>query len=146
MSEAVNNGEKTESRRKDGTFAPGNPGRPKGARNKVQLAIEAMMGDKREELTKKALEMALDGDTTAMRLCFERLAPPRKDAPVQFDLPPMKCAADASKAAQAILQAVSDSELTPLEGASVMALVETYRKTLETAELEKRIDALEAKK
>lgn len=36
-------------------------------------------------------------------------------------------------------------DLTPLEGASVMALVEGYRKTLETTELESRIAALEAK-
>jgi hypothetical protein len=28
--------------------------------------------------------MALEGDTTALRLCLERIAPPRKDAPVCF--------------------------------------------------------------
>ena len=40
----------------------------------------------------------------------------------------------------------SPVRLTPLEGASVMALVEAYRKTLETTELESRIAALEAAK
>ena len=52
-------------------------------------------------------------------------------------------AQDASEAAQAVLRAVSEGEMTPLEGASVMGLVETYRKTLETSELEDRITALE---
>lgn len=139
------NGKKTEARNPDGTFAPGNPGRPKGARHKATRAIEDLLEGEAEGLTRKAIEMALDGDTTALRLCLERIAPPRKDMPVSFTLPGMKSAQDAAQAAQAVLQAVSDGELTPLEGASVMALVESYRKTLETTELESRIAALEAK-
>lgn len=129
-----------------GRFAPGNPGRPKGARHKATRAIEELLNGEAEGLTRKAVELALDGDTTALRLCLERIAPARKDAPVNFALPPMQSAKDASEAAQAVLQAVSDGQLTPLEGASVMALVEAYRKTLETTELESRITALEAAK
>ena len=49
--------------------------------------------------------MALNGDTTALRLCLERIAPAKKDTPVQFDLPPMKSAADAAKAVGAVLDA-----------------------------------------
>jgi hypothetical protein len=79
-----------------------------------------------------------------MRLCLERIAPPRKDAPVTFHLPPMTCAVDASQAAGAVLRAVSEGDLTPAEGASIMALVDGYRRTLETAELEARLSALEA--
>lgn len=128
-----------------GKFAPGNPGRPKGARHKATRAIEGLLEGEAEGLTRKAVDMALDGDTTALRLCLERIAPPRKDTPVNFKLPSMESSKDAARAAQAILQAVSDGDLTPLEGASVMALVESYRKTLETTELESRIAALEAK-
>ena len=90
--------------------------------------------------------MALDGDTTALRLCLERISPPRKDTPVQFALPPVETAQDASRAAQAVLAAVSAGDLTPLEGASVMGLVEGYRKTLETEDLERRLTALETTK
>ena len=43
----------------------------------------------------------------------------------------------------AIAVAVADGELTPTEGAHVMALIETYRRTLETTELELRVLALE---
>ena len=87
--------------------------------------------------------MALGGDTTALRLCLERIAPARKDAPVQFDLPPIGDASEAAQAAQAVLQAVSEGSVTPLEGAAVMGLVESYRRTLETSELEKRLATLE---
>lgn len=68
---------------------------------------------------------------------------PRRDAPVTFDLPPMQTASDAAKAAGAAIEAVADGDLTPQEGAHIMALVETYRRTLETTELEARVAALE---
>lgn len=141
-----NSGPNTEGRNPDGTFAPGNPGKQKGSRHKATRAVEELLDGEAEGLTRKAVELALDGDTTALRLCLERIAPARKDTPVNFDLPAMKTAQDASQAAQAVLQAVSEGQLTPLEGASVMALVEGYRKALETTELEQRIAALEATK
>lgn len=127
-----------------GKFARGNPGRPKGARHKTTLAIEALLEGQGEALTQKAVEMALEGDTTALRLCLERIAPARKDSPVNFDLPDIKDAHDAAEAARAVLGAVSDGQITPLEGAQVIGLVEQYRRVLETTELERRVSALEA--
>lgn len=85
----------------------------------------------------------LGGDAAALRLCLERIAPPRKDLPVSFALPPISSAADATEAMAAVVSALADGDLTPMEGASVTGLVETYRKTLETADLETRIAALE---
>lgn len=85
------------------------------------------------------------GDITALRICLERIAPARKDAPIEFDLPDAGSAADAAQIAGAVLDAVSQSKLTPSEGEAMMKLVEGYRRTLETAELEKRIAALEGK-
>lgn len=55
----------------------------------------------------------------------------------------VEMALDAAKAAGAVLEAVAAGELTPTEGAHLMALVETYRRTLETTELEARVAALE---
>lgn len=136
------NGKKT-GRNANGTFGLGNPGRPRGARNKATLAALALLDGEAETLTRQAVTLALGGDTTALRLCLERIAPPRKDAPVQFDLPPMQSAADAAKAAGAVVDAVALGDLTPTEGAHIMGLVETYRRTLETTELEARVEVLE---
>lgn len=138
-----NNGTKTVDRNPDGTFGDGNPGRPKGSRHKTTLALEALIDGQAEELTQAAIDKALEGDTTALRLCLERLVPPRKDTPVQFDLPPISNAKEAAEAAQHVLQAVSDGELTPLEAASVMGLLERYRRILELSEIEGRVVALE---
>ena len=130
-------------RNTDGTFASGNPGRPPGARHRATRAALALLDGEAEALTRKAVEQALAGDTVALRLCLERIAPPQKDAPVSFALPSMQSAADAAQAAGAILDAVAAGDLTPKEGAHVMQLVETYRRTLETTEFEARVAALE---
>ncbi|MFT4619298.1 MAG: hypothetical protein ACI90Y_000611 [Polaromonas sp.] len=130
-------------RNTDGTFATGNTGKPRGARHKATRAALALLEGEADALTRQAVTLALDGDTTALRLCLERIAPPKRDAPVLFDLPPMQSAADAAKAAGAVLGAVAGGDLTPIEGAHIMTLVETYRRTLETSELEQRVVALE---
>lgn len=139
-----NNGDTTAGRDTAGRFTAGNPGRPPGARNKATRAALALLEGEAEGLTRRAVELALDGDTTALRLCLERIAPAKKDAPVAFDLPSMQSAGDAAKAAGAVLDAVALGDLTPTEGAHIMALVETYRRTLEATELEARLAALEA--
>jgi hypothetical protein len=131
-------------RNTDGTFGPGNPGKPKGARHRATQAALALLEGEAEALTRKAVETALAGDVSALRLCLDRIAPPRKDAPVSFALPPMASAADAAQAAGAVLSAVAEGDLTPIEAAQIMGLIETYRRTLETGELEARVAALEA--
>lgn len=129
----------------DGTFTAGNAGRPKGARNRTTQAVMALLEGEAEALSRKAVEMALAGDSVALRLCLDRLAPPRKDSPVQFPLPRMTTAHDAAGAAGAVLEAVSTGDLTPTEGAQVMALVDGFRRTLEVTELEARLAALEGR-
>lgn len=130
-------------RNTDGTFGPGNPGKPRGTRHKATQAVLALLDGEAEALTRQAVKMALDGDGAALRLCLERIAPPRKDAPVQFNLPRMETARDAATAAGAVLEAVAEGELTPTEGAHIMQLIENFRRTLETSELEARVAALE---
>lgn len=130
-------------RNADGTFTTGNPGKPKGTRHKATVAALAMLDGQSEALTQQAVTLALEGDTTALRLCLERIVPPRRDAPVQFNLPQMETARDAAKAAGAVLDAVALGDLTPTEGAHIMGLVDTYRRTLEATEIEARVAALE---
>jgi hypothetical protein len=132
-------------RNSDGTFAKGFGGRPRGARNKTTRAIAALLDGEANKLTRKAIEMALEGDTVALRLCLERLHPPRKDAPIPFDLPKMSGAKSAAQAIGAVLEGVARGDLTPSEAGALADLVEGYRKALETTELEVRLTALEAR-
>ena len=131
-------------------FAPGqsgNPaGKPKGARNKTTLAIEAMLAGEADALARTAIEMAKAGDGPALRMCLDRLAPPRKDAPVCFDLPAIKSVADAVKASSALLSAVAGGDVTPHEAARIMSLLTSHKVLVETGEFERRLEALESKK
>lgn len=134
----MNNGRNT-----DGTFGRGNAGRPKGARNRKTVAIEALLEGQAEALTQVAIEKALEGDSVALRLCMDRIAPPPKDNPVRFSLKPMHGAMDASKAAESVLNAVSEGELTPFEATRVMGLIDSYRRALELTDIEQRLRILE---
>ena len=123
----------------------GNPsGRPKGARNKTTMAIEALLEGEADALTRKAIEMAKAGDGPALRMCLDRLAPPRKDAPVCFDLPPIKSVADAVEASSALLSAVAGGDVTPDEAARIMSLLTSHKLLVETGEFERRLEILEA--
>ena len=126
-----------------GQFTAGNSGRPKGSRNKATIAIESLLQGQAEALTQTAITKALDGDSIALRLCMERIAPAPKDQPVSFSLPKMKNALDASEAARSVLAAVSEGQLTPIEATRVMGLIDSYRRTLELTEIEQRLQALE---
>jgi len=128
-----------------GQFASGNSGKPKGSRNKATIAIESLMQGQAEALTQIAVTKALEGDSVAVRLCMERIAPAPKDQPVSFNLPKMNNALDASEAAGSVLTAVSEGELTPIEATRVMGLIDSYRRTLELTEIEQRLHALENK-
>lgn len=124
-------------------FERGNRGRPKGARHRVTLAIEALLEGEHEKLTRKAIELAVAGDVPALRLCLERLAPPRKDAPVKFDLPAVVTAADAVSASAALLEAVATGEITPDEAGRIATLLTAHKALIETCDLEARLEALE---
>ena len=120
-------------RNTDGKFTDGNGGRPKGSRNKATIAIDSLLEGQAEALTQTAISKALDGDSIALRLCMDRIAPPMKDKPVVFPLVQMRDAMDASQAAGSVLSAVSDGTLTPMEGTRVMGLIDSYCQTNENS-------------
>jgi hypothetical protein len=124
-------------------FQAGNPGRPKGARHKTTLAIEALLDGEAEELTRVAIKKAKGGDMIALRLCLDRLAPARKDRHVSFELPKIEQAADAAKASAAIVKAVADGEITPSEASELTRVLESYSRILEVADHEERLKRLE---
>jgi hypothetical protein len=78
-------------------------------------------------------------------LCLDRLATPRKDAPISTPLPIVKTAQDALEASATLLAAVSAGEVTPDEGGRVMALLTAHKGIIETADLDARIAALEGR-
>jgi hypothetical protein len=73
---------------------------------------------------------AASGDVTALRLCLERLVPPRKDRAVAFDLPAVVKTDDAAQALGAVLAAVADGTITPSEAVALAGLIEVQRRAI----------------
>ncbi|MCC0808860.1 hypothetical protein FPV16_22095 [Methylobacterium sp. W2] len=122
----------------------GNPaGRPKGSRSKSTLALEAILEGDAESIVRKAIELATNGDTQALRMCLDRLMPARKDRPVQFDLPVIETTADLPRATHALLQAVAAGELTPSEAADISKSVDAHVRAIEATDLHERLARLE---
>jgi hypothetical protein len=126
--------------------ASGNPGgRPAGTRNKAILAMEALLDGEAEAITRVAVDKAKEGDATALRLCLERILPPRKDRPVSFSLPQLGTVTDAPAATAAIVAAVAAADITVSEGSELARLVDTYVRAVEASDLDKRLRAIEEK-
>src|SRR5271167_4412133 len=121
----------------------GNPGgRRRGSRNRATLAAATLLAGESEALTRKAVEMALAGDPTAMRLCMERVLPPCRERTVKFRLPPVEgtltgdsCGPsfrDGSRAMNAVTSALAHGEITPGEAERIAGVVETFVRAIET--------------
>lgn len=123
----------------------GNPaGKPIGTRHKATRAALTLLEGEGEALTRKAVELALAGDTTALRLCMDRIASPLRERPLPpIDLPRLEQVSDAPMAVATVMEALGNGSLTPSEAKVVIDLVEAWRKTIETADLELRIQLLE---
>jgi Family of unknown function (DUF5681) len=140
-------GEQSAQKQRGRPFEPGqsgNPnGRPKGARNRVTRAVEALIDGQGEALAAKAVEKALQGDSTMLRALLSTLVPPRRERTVELELPNIESAADGVRASSAVLAACAAGELSPHEASEIMGLISTHVDTIEVAELEARVAALE---
>jgi len=116
------------------TFQPGqsgNPaGRPRGARNKRTILAEQLFDDHAGEVTQAAIELALRGNSAALRVCMDRLLHP----PLDFDFPQLRTAADAVVAINAIAQGLAHGELDPRQATVFMQIVQGFLKALEAVE------------
>ena len=140
--------DKTGSQQARGRFKPGqsgNPsGRPQGSRHKATILAEKMMSQDAEDIVKAVIAAARNGDLTAARLILDRIYPPRKDSPIQLDLPCLKNTGDAVDYMKAIMSGVSDGLVTPSEAVTLSGLVDSFVRALEAHDFEARIARLEA--
>ncbi len=87
-----------------------------GSRNKATEAAELLLDGEAEALTRKAVELALEGEASALRLCLERIIPPRRERPVNLGLPAVRGTADLAGTMAAITTAAGQGTITPGRG------------------------------
>jgi len=138
-----NSTSKTKGQFKKGSS--GNPtGRPAGSRNKSTMACEELLAGQAEKLTQKAMEMALEGNIQAMRLCLERIIPVRTERCITLESRPVESVKDLPVQFQDILRAVAEGRITPGEGESVLSILSGHARIMEIAEVDRRLAVLEA--
>ncbi len=136
----------SDGRQTGGRFASGNNigrGRSEGSRNKASLTMDVLLDGEAEALTRKAIELALAGDTVALRLCMERICPPRRDRPIKVKMAHVETPQDVLQAIAKVVDAVARGAITPSEGQVLASLIEVQRKAIETVEIEQRLAAVE---
>jgi len=122
----------------------GNPrGRPTGARNKASLMLDKLMERGAQDIVETVIDRAKGGDMTAARLILERLIPPAKERPIAIELPPTSDAQSVADAQALVIAAMASGGLLPGEASTIMSMLESRRKGIETVELEARIKSLE---
>jgi hypothetical protein len=78
----------------------------------------------RQELLRKAIELAKRGNVPLLKFFLGRLLP--RDRLISIDMPRIDSASDARKALQDILRAISDGAISPAEGAALAALISPF--------------------
>jgi hypothetical protein len=122
----------------------GNPaGRRLGSRNKATETAELLLDGQAEALTRKAVELALEGEPRALRLCLDRIIPPRRQRAVQLGLPPLRNAGDLGSAMAAITTAAAHGAITPGEAAELARVVEIFVRAIEASDFDRRLRQLE---
>src|SRR5215468_4219147 len=115
-----------QDRESDGRFPKGqsgNPGgRPPGARGQATLAAEVLLEGEAEALTRQAIELALEGDRTALKLCLERILPRRRSRALAFDLPCIDRIEDLGNAIGAVLQEAASGRIFLDEAAALIGM------------------------
>ncbi len=133
-------------RKQDGTFEKGysgNPnGKPKGALHKTTQAALVMLEGETQALTRKAIDMALEGDISALKLCLDRLIPSLKSTTpsVKLDIPAPNNLADT---ARAFVNAAANGELAPDIAAQLVSAVASVARVEEIEQLKDRLESLE---
>jgi len=87
--------------------------------------------------------MALAGDSSALRLCMDRIAPAPKARPIHFPMPPARTAEQIDESIARIIEAVGDGVITSVETSGLASLLDARRRNVEMLTLEMRITALE---
>ena len=127
-------------------FALGNTfgrGRPKGSRNRDTAPAKKLLEEYTPHLTRKLIALGLEGNTQALRICMDRIMPPPRDACVPLNLPKIKSSEDVASAAEKVTRGMGKGALSPSEGETIMHVLESQSRVIESAGTEKRVQKLE---
>src|SRR5215212_6653694 len=94
----------------------GNPaGRKRGSRNAATVTHEDLLKGRGEALVQKAVDLALAGHPAILKLCLERLYPPRRGRGIPIPFGEVNSASGLAKAQLTVLAEMGRGDLSPEE-------------------------------
>lgn len=92
-------------------------------------------------LIAKAVELALDGNEGALKICINHLIPPLKSEALPVTLEGM--VGTFTEQGAVILRAMAKGEIAPDQAATLMQALATQARIVEVDEIERRVTAIE---
>jgi hypothetical protein len=122
-------------RKANGRFAEGNPGKPRGARNRITLEIERLLEEAAPDAVRTILgAVKCAADVAAAKWIVDRVAPARRGRTVMLEgFPEIKGAADVAPALAAIATNFADGNISVEEAAMAARVLREFLDVLETA-------------
>lgn len=121
-------------------------GRPVGSKNGVTLAVENLIQGEGEALSRKLIELALDGNVACLKTAIERLVPVCKSRPIILsNMPKIINISEASTLTGYVLDAVAEGRISPIDGEVLSRSCERHLKALEVRDLEQRLAIIESR-
>lgn len=131
-----------DERNKRGQFVRGKSGNPAGRPKSELVRLRGQLAEHGHDLVAKAVELALSGDTAALKLCLDRISPPLRprSAPVNV---PLGDAVGLGDMARAFIEAASEGRISPDDAAQLLSGLAGASRVIEASEIEERISKLE---
>lgn len=127
----------------DTKWKPGTSGNPRGRPSGID-SVRALLEPKRDDLTKKALDLALAGNERLLVALLDRLAPMPRNEAARVSLPKLAAAQTLADKAKAVLDGIAGGVIAPDTGRTLLDGLAALARTVEVDELERRIATLEA--
>lgn len=122
----------------------GNPaGKKPGTLNK-RTRLAKLLEAHAEKLIDKTVELALDGEVNALRLCIERLIPKATSQQVEIDIKDfdIENLDNLSAVGKQIITATTSGIISPDEARQMMGVLDAQRKLVEHVDMGKKLDEL----
>ena len=122
----------------------GNPSGKKPGTHSKRTGLAKLLEPHAENLINKVVELALDGDVNALKLCIDRLLPRITSQPVhinmnEFDIENID---NLSAIGKKIISAISTGNISPEEGQKLMSILDDQRKLIEHVDMSRKLDEI----
>ena len=118
---------------------PGGPGRPRGSRSSVAMALDARLEADVDVVYAAAMERVRDGDTKMIVALLDRIWPAVRERRISLALPALETLADARAAQALIVEAVADGRISAAEGADLNGVVAKWIETAVANDVERKL-------